>query len=125
MLSSRLSRDTVDVTGMVKQGGRMAENSTRRFARDLFGALAFLHDKNILHWDIKPANVLIMEGGCSNGCAVHTGGLLLSLSLRSAGVTAASSLHMAQAIEHGQAVGPANGRRSMRVCTCVQWQLTS
>lgn len=46
--------------------GAMTEHQTRLLARDVCKALAFLHESGIVHKDIKPENILLMEPGNTN-----------------------------------------------------------
>ena len=39
--------------------GRMSEQDTIRYIRQVAGALKYIHSRNILHLDIKPANIMI------------------------------------------------------------------
>ena len=46
-----------------EQGGALSENQAREIIVDLSGALSYLHNRHILHLDIKPDNVMMVEVG--------------------------------------------------------------
>lgn len=41
------------------ESGRTSETSVKPLFRDIFGALAYLHDLGIIHRDLKPSNILL------------------------------------------------------------------
>ena len=47
------------------QGGALSENQARKIVSALSGALSYLHNRHILHLDIKPDNVMMMGDGAS------------------------------------------------------------
>jgi serine/threonine protein kinase len=47
----------------MRYGGCTDSTTLANVAHDLFNALAFLHSNNIIHRDVKPANVLISRSG--------------------------------------------------------------
>ena len=57
----------------------MAEREARLFVRPIAMALQFCHDRNVLHLDVKPANILLREPGClASACLADFGlGLIL------------------------------------------------
>lgn len=48
-----------------EQGGALSENQARKIVSALSGALSYLHNRHILHLDIKPDNVMMMSDGAS------------------------------------------------------------
>lgn len=48
-----------------EQGGALSENQAREIVSALSGALSYLHNRHILHLDIKPDNVMMMGDGAS------------------------------------------------------------
>ena len=48
-----------------EQGGALSENQAREIIVGLSGALSYLHNRHILHLDIKPDNVMMMGDGAS------------------------------------------------------------
>lgn len=48
-----------------EQGGALSENQARKIVSALSGALSYLHNRHILHLDIKPDNVMMMGDGAS------------------------------------------------------------
>lgn len=48
-----------------EQGGALSENQAKKIIVDLSGALSYLHNRHILHLDIKPDNVMMMGDGAS------------------------------------------------------------
>lgn len=48
---------------MMDKEGKMPEGIVLRYVRQIGEALQFVHDKNILHLDIKPSNILIDSAG--------------------------------------------------------------
>ena len=48
-----------------EQGGALSENQAKKIIVDLSGALSYLHNRHILHLDIKPDNVMMMGDGTS------------------------------------------------------------
>ncbi|EFC46811.1 predicted protein, partial [Naegleria gruberi] len=43
--------------------GRLHENIVRIYAKQIFEALTYLHDKNIVHGDISPYNIMLNQWG--------------------------------------------------------------
>ena len=51
---------------------RLHESLIRRYARQALLGLAFLHSKNIVHRDVKPANMLVtLDGSCQTSAHVR------------------------------------------------------
>lgn len=48
-----------DLFNLIKNNGRFDNPSSKFYAAEIFLALRFLHDKNIVYRDLKPENVLI------------------------------------------------------------------
>lgn len=48
-----------------EQGGALSEIQARKIVSALSGALSYLHNRHILHLDIKPDNVMMMGDGAS------------------------------------------------------------
>lgn len=48
-----------------EQGGALSENQAREIVSALSGALSYLHNRHILHLDVKPDNVMMMGDGAS------------------------------------------------------------
>lgn len=48
-----------------ERGGALTENQAREIIVALSGALSYLHNRHILHLDIKPVNVMMVEEGTS------------------------------------------------------------
>ena len=47
----------------IKDKGAMSENEAFGFIRQIASALGYLHSQNILHFDVKPSNVLLGKNG--------------------------------------------------------------
>ena len=47
----------------IKDNGAMPENVALGFIRQIANALGYLHSQNILHFDVKPSNVLLGKNG--------------------------------------------------------------
>ena len=45
--------------GVVLREGKFAKTQTKIWLKDLFSALAFIHEHGIIHRDIKPSNILL------------------------------------------------------------------
>lgn len=49
----------------VKQGGALPENEAEKYIREIANALGYIHIQNILHLDVKPANILLNTAGAA------------------------------------------------------------
>ncbi|KAF5736920.1 Serine/threonine-protein kinase ULK4 [Tripterygium wilfordii] len=52
-----------DLMSLLRQDGRLPEDSIHDLAYDLIRALQFLHSKGIIYCDLKPSNILLDENG--------------------------------------------------------------
>ncbi|XP_040995259.1 serine/threonine-protein kinase RUNKEL-like [Juglans microcarpa x Juglans regia] len=57
-----------DLMALLRQDGRLPEDSIHDLARDLVKALQFLHCKGIIYCDLKPSNILLDENGRTKLC---------------------------------------------------------
>ena len=48
---------------MLEKNGILPEATVLKYVRQIGEALQFVHDKSILHLDIKPSNILIDKNG--------------------------------------------------------------
>ncbi|KAI0511858.1 hypothetical protein KFK09_012492 [Dendrobium nobile] len=64
-----------DLMSLLKEDGRLPEDSIHDLAHDIVKALQFLHSKGILYCDLKPSNILLDENGhiklCDFGLAIR------------------------------------------------------
>ncbi|KAF9535389.1 kinase-like domain-containing protein, partial [Crepidotus variabilis] len=56
-----VSGGTID--SCVKAFGKLREDVTKHFTRQILEGLAYLHSEGILHRDLKAANILVMDSG--------------------------------------------------------------
>ena len=47
---------------LIGKRGRLSEAETLRYARQIADALAYMHDHNVLHLDLKPGNIMLRDG---------------------------------------------------------------
>ena len=47
----------------VKKNGPLPEGEALKYIRQVAGALSFIHDRNSLHFDVKPSNILVNRAG--------------------------------------------------------------
>ena len=52
------------VETLIKRYGPLPMGTVRTYVRQVVEGLVYLHEKNIIHRDIKGANILVDEGGC-------------------------------------------------------------
>jgi len=55
--------DGGSLTEEVRQSGPMPQNRALEYIRQVADALAYLHGQNILHFDVKPSNILVGKSG--------------------------------------------------------------
>ena len=69
--------DGGDLEGVIKNQGRqlMLESEALYFFVQICFALKFLHDKNVIHRDLKPQNIFLMRCGGSIPFIVKVGDL--------------------------------------------------
>ena len=53
-----------DLRGYIKKKKRLGEMGALKFLRDIIGGFKYLHSQEIIHRDMKPANLLLSEGVC-------------------------------------------------------------
>ena len=47
---------------LISKRGRLAEAEALRYGRQIADALAYMHEHNVLHLDLKPGNIMLREG---------------------------------------------------------------
>jgi serine/threonine-protein kinase SRK2 len=60
--------DAGDLFSLFEQSSRFSEDVARGYFRQICAAVAYCHERNICHRDIKMENVLISEGGVAKLC---------------------------------------------------------
>lgn len=67
------------ISGMLNQFGSFSEPLIRRFVRQVLCGVEYLHEKGIIHRDIKGANILVTDAGVAKladfGCSKQLAGL--------------------------------------------------
>lgn len=56
-----------DLLKHIRIEGHLTEQASRGFAKQLLSALAYCHDRGVVHRDVKPENILLQTG--DNGCS--------------------------------------------------------
>jgi len=57
-----------DLLKRIRIHGHLTEQTSRCFAKQLLSALAYCHDRSVVHRDVKPENILLQTG--DNGCSI-------------------------------------------------------
>lgn len=56
-----------DLRGYIKKKKRLGEKAALKILKDIVEAFKYLHAREIIHRDMKPANLLMSEGVCKIG----------------------------------------------------------
>ena len=55
--------DGGSLSSLVREKGPLPEQQALKYIREIGSALSYIHEKNILHLDVKPANILLRNNG--------------------------------------------------------------
>jgi serine/threonine protein kinase len=99
---------------VARSGGRLEENRIAAYTADVLRGLAYIHEKSLVHGDIKSGNIVIGADGRAKladfGCARALG---------SVGVVGGTPAFMAPEVARGEEQGPAADLWAMG-CTVVE-----
>eukprot|EP00667_Euglena_gracilis_P000927 EG_transcript_927 len=96
---------------VLAQFGALRPSSVRRYARDVLRGLAYLHGRNVLHRDVKPANVLLDQTGHCKLADFGTAALISTVDRRDGAggaVVVGTPAYMAPEVLKGQSGAPAD-----------------
>jgi tRNA A-37 threonylcarbamoyl transferase component Bud32 len=95
--------------------GALVPDHARRVAADVAEALAILHSRNMVHRDVKPANILVLDADADaeNGPAAKLADLGIAVGLDETRLTATDTIlgtaaYLSPEQVQGRAVGPAS-----------------
>jgi hypothetical protein len=85
--------DGIDLESLVREGGPVAPGRVVRILRQICAALAEAHGIGLIHRDVKPANILLVErGGITDIAKILDFGLVKEVSSADGGLTAENVL---------------------------------
>lgn len=58
----------VELLNFLLERGALPEPATRRLTRQLIRALAAMHDMNVVHRDVKPENLMVVDPEVPSKC---------------------------------------------------------
>jgi serine/threonine protein kinase len=108
-----------DLSALIDEGGPLPEERAMRLVGQVASALAFVHERGLVHRDVKPHNVLLWSSAHDEGHAFLTDFGIAKAVDEVFGITRVGALgtrgYMAPEVENGARATPASDQYSLAV----------